>query len=205
MNEIFPIDGYPQKRYDETRAAFRRLVEKWQWEQPRMIVETFAGMGGQTVILAETFPGTLHRGWELDPGCYQKLAEAHARCGDRFAASEVDCGAFPVSYFDTAHPDGRPFGEVPTLLVVDGAYSLAQHEDYAKYHDPRATWLIICEQARTRLHLHKKTYGLTEEKKGLELYEEYLDKVAARHDRPLLGYQVTPYSPAYVLLGPVRS
>lgn len=211
MNEIFPINEYPQKRYDETRAAFGRLIARF-WgadagEQrltlPALVIETFAGLGGQTRILAEAFGGwgVIHRGWEKDPACYAELAKVHASCGDGFAASEVDLGEFPVHYFEALEQEHLH----PTLLVVDGAYSLAQHADYEKYHDPRAEYLIICEQARTRLHLHRRTYGLSEDKKGLELYEEYLEKVAERHGRPLLGYEPTPYSPCYVLLGPVQS
>lgn len=200
MNEIFPIHHYPKKRYDETRAAFRRLLERQLMPKPMLVIETFAGMGGQTRILAETFPGALHRGWEKDADCYRMLSEVHAEVGDRFAASEIDMGEFPVEYFENLSFD--PGGKV--LLVVDGAYSLAQHADYERYHWPAADYLIICEQARTRLHLHRRTYGLSEDKKGLELYEEYLGKVADRHDRPLLGYEHTPYSPCYVLLGPAR-
>lgn len=209
MNKIFPINEYPQARYDKTREAFRELIRQHWFSQeheqlpmPKLIIETFAGLGGQTRIMGEMFAGNsvVHRGWEMDPTCYLELAKAAEECEGQYGASEVDCEAFPVEYFDTAMPQEHLH---PTLLVVDGAYSLAQHADYAKYHDPRADYLIICEQARTRLHLHRKTYGLSEEAKGLELYEEYLEKVADRHGRPLLGFVPTPYSPCYVLLGPV--
>lgn len=206
MNKIFPINEYPQKRYDETRAAFKKLVDQ-NWDgtvnsildKPALIIETFAGLGGQTRILAEKFSGALHRAWEKDEFCCGELSKVINEVGDRFAASEINCGEFPVSYFEALDQEHLH----PTLLVVDGAYSLAQHEDYAKYHDPRADYLIICEQARTRLHLHRKTYGLSEDLKGLDLYEEYLEKVADRHGRPLLGFVPTPYSPCYVLLGSV--
>lgn len=207
MNEIFPIDGYPQQRYDATRAAFKQLIED-HWGTPEqslptpgLIIETFAGLGGQTRILAEAFPGALHRGWEKDAACYQQLALVHGAVADRFAASEVELGEYPTTYFDTARLELQ---EKPILLVVDGAYSLAQHEAYVPYHDERADYLIICEQARPRLHLHKKTYGLPEHLTGTQLYHAYLEKVARRHRRPFLGIRTTKYSPSYLLLGPVR-
>lgn len=208
MNKIFPINEYPQARYDKTREAFKELVRQHWFSQeheqlpmPKLIIETFAGLGGQTRIMGEMFGGNnvLHRAWEKDELCARHLSEVLADVGSNFGAAEADCAEFPVEYFEALDQEHLH----PTLLVVDGAYSLAQHADYAKYHDPRADFLIICEQARTRLHLHRKTYGLREDLKGLDLYEEYLEKVADRHSRPLLGFVPTPYSPCYVLLGPV--
>lgn len=216
MNTIFPIDGYPQQRYDATRAAFERLIDRnWGSDplrdpgrglpRPKLILETFAGMGGQTRILAGAFPGATHMGWEKDKACYDKLSLVHAMDCDRFEASEIFCKEFPLETFDcfmegwkSNHPTD------PVLLVVDGAFSLAQFDHYEPYHHPDADYLIICEQARTRLHLHRKTYGLSKDLNGMELYHQYLQKVAERHRRPMIDIEVTKYSPAYLLLGPVQ-
>lgn len=198
MNEIFPITGYAPERYAATREAFRRLIQKTfvegrspAYPNPETAVETFAGIGGQTRIIQELLHPDLHVAFEKDEGCFEKLV---------VVGQEHDVLTFHCEYRQAMVPFEV---NADTLLVVDGAYSLAQHRDYLPYHHPEAGWLIICEQARTRLHLHRRTYGLGSAK-GLELYEEYLEKVEREHDRPLMGYEVTKYSPSYVLLGPVR-
>jgi hypothetical protein len=190
MKKIFPITGYPAYRYAATQAAFAALLARWPQTSdfPSTVVETFAGVGGQTKLLNDYFGQPRQAAFEKDMDCFNLLVDKVSECRS-------------VSAFRTEYARKKVPFEInsSTLLVVDGAYTLSQHKDYGPFLHKEAGHLILCEQARARLHLHRKNYGIPEG----ATYEEYLCyHVAPKIGRPYIAHEVTKYSPSYVLFGP---
>lgn len=201
MNRVYPIHEYPKEKYEATQHAFSRLLVSNfggpapLLERPEMVVETFAGVGGQTRTLSEVLPGVIHYAWEKDPVCFSELEKVSDETSELFFSSEVHLGKFPYQVLF------EPWEWRQSLIVVDGTYTLSYHDDYEKYFHPHAQYIIVCEQSRRKIHLHQKIHGLECGGSNAELYAEYLEKVAQRFNRPLLSVEYTKNSPTYLLLG----
>lgn len=180
MDNIRMLD-YNLKTHDQNLAAFQRLIERQKFN-PTHIVECFGGLGGQTKLLEARWPGLPHVAYEIDEECYKTLAEVAAD----FPNVDARLGAYETQ-------DCTP----NTLLIVDGAITILHVDKYREFVHPDAGYVIFCDFAAGKLHLHRKSYGLEPD----ATYEDYAEALAEKFGRPLLDFERTPRSMSYVLLG----
>lgn len=159
--------------------AFRKVL-RFLPEQPRTITEAFGGIGSQSKILQQTFPGAeLHTAFELDPACYTELLA--------LPGIAATLGRF------RENPDPSE------LLVADcNDFSLAKTklERYSEIVDSKSRWLILTDIARGKLHINFAAYGLPSKSS----YKDYATKLSETLNRSLLGFEECPKSLTYIAL-----
>lgn len=171
---------YNLKTHHQNLEAFNRLIAR-QEVAPKKIVECFGGLGGQTGLLQTRWPGVEHIAYERSADCFPQLEAVANHHGVKAVLADY-----------VTQPCDKD-----TLLIVDGAITILHVDKYREFVHPEAGRVIFCDFAAGKLHLHRKSYGLSETAD----YREYAEALAAKFGRPLLDYERTPRSMSYVLLG----
>ncbi len=188
-NSRTPFAGMQLAHLRENNEAFRQALERVPFS-PRRVVEPFGGIGSQSRVLRRRWP-TLpeHVIFERDPTTFQLLEDAARDWAPRPVLINRDYVPMPFLGCD--------------LLVADCNNFTLHSPRWAEYRDALccdAGAIILTDLARGKLHLNFRAYDL---ERG-DTYEDYLERLAQRLDRPLLGHALAPKSITYIALGAPR-
>lgn len=174
-----PCHEQHRRWQDKNMAAFKVLLD--MADKPTRIIEARGGMGYESLILQEVFPGVRHEAWERNDISFESLSKVEgvtAHLGDYPADMVLDKG---------------------TLFILDdNLMTLKYFSTFDSLFKNGAGQYIYTDLARGKIHLHPQAYQLPKISDRAKLWDLYIKRTAQEMKRVGLKFQAESRAPASI-------